>query len=81
MHERRIFADEVRNVLINGEIIESYIDDKPFPSYLVFGHIKDKKPLHIVVSLDLEEERLWVITVYNPSPDEWEKGFKRRKIK
>lgn len=37
MFERRIGRDEVRNVLDQGEVIEAYPEDRPFPSQLVLG--------------------------------------------
>jgi len=42
------------------------------------GYSSEKDALHIVVALDSEEDMLWVITVYKPSPVEWNEGFARR---
>ncbi len=72
MREIKIGVDEVKEVLMNGEIIESYRDDRPLPSYLVL--------VHAVVTIDVDDQILWVITVYSPSKEEWKDGFKRRKI-
>jgi len=78
MHERDIAADEVREILIRGQIIEDYPEDKPFPSCLISGSTIYKKPIHVVVAEE-DEEMLWIITVYQPNPEEWEDGFERRK--
>jgi len=37
MFQRDISECEVEYVILNGEIIEEYLDDKPYPSYLVYG--------------------------------------------
>ena len=37
MFERDIFEIDVENTIKNGEIIEEYIDDEPYPSFLVLG--------------------------------------------
>ena len=70
----------MKEVLTHGEIIEEYWDDRPFPSCLVFGLTEKQKPVHVVIATDADDQRIWVITVYFPSKEEWEDGFKRRKI-
>jgi hypothetical protein len=37
MFERRITAEDVRAVVADGEVIQSYPEDKPYPSRLVLG--------------------------------------------
>jgi hypothetical protein len=81
MRERGISADEVKNIMLHGEIIEDYPEDRPFPSCLVFGLTEKQKPVHIVIAIDSDDQIIWVITVYSPSKEEWEDGFKRRKTK
>jgi hypothetical protein len=48
---------------------------------LVFGFTEKQKPVHIVIAIDSDDQIIWVITVYSPSKEEWEYGFKRRKTK
>jgi hypothetical protein len=48
MHQRHIFADEVKDVLITGKIIESYLEDRPLPSYLVLGYTVKQRAIHAV---------------------------------
>lgn len=79
MRERKIRADDVKQILINGEIIEDYPNDRPLPSYLILGFAENQKPIHAVVAIDVNEQIIWVITVYSPSLREWEDGYKRRK--
>jgi hypothetical protein len=51
MLERDIYRSDVIDALENGEIIESYTTDQPFPSVLILGFNKGR-PLHVVISLD-----------------------------
>ena len=79
MLERNISRDDIKNTILNGEIIESYPDDKPFPSILMFYQINNR-PLHVVVAFDEESIKLHIVTTYEPSLDFFESDFKTRKI-
>jgi|APCry4251928276_1046603.scaffolds.fasta_scaffold225504_2 hypothetical protein len=81
LHERKISVDEVKNVLLTGEIIEEYPDDYPLPSALLLGFAQNNKPLHAVVAIDVEDQMLWVITTYIPDIKVWDSAFQRREIK
>lgn len=70
--------DDIRDILVYGEIIENYANDYPYPSRLLLGW-RDNRPIHLVVALNQEEEEWIVITVYEPDEERWEPGFKRRK--
>ena len=50
MAKEGISADEVLKAIENGEVIEEYVDDKPFPSCLLYGEL-DEKPIHMVCAL------------------------------
>ncbi len=63
--------------LSNGEIIEQYPADYPFPSCLALGFNKAGHPIHIVCGSD--EKELWIVTAYYPSPVEWTEDFKQRR--
>ena len=80
MFQRNISEDGVRQALDNGKTIETYPDDEPYPSRLVLGWIAER-PIHIVVADDKENERIIIITVYEPDSNQWEEGFERRKQK
>jgi Domain of unknown function (DUF4258) len=45
----------------------------------VVAVISGGKPVHVVVARDVETDTCIVITVYEPHPDQWEVGFRRRK--
>lgn len=73
-----IYDEDVYYAILNSEIIEYYLDDKPYPSILILGFTKSKRPLHIVISYNEEEDFAYVITVYHPDPNLWI-DFKKRK--
>ena len=66
------------SVLLDGEIIENYPDDFPFPSALILGWIGGR-PLHVVVALNEDARMVAIITVYEPSTEYFEPDFKTRK--
>jgi hypothetical protein len=74
---RGIYTDDVLTALTNGEIIEQYPTDYPFPSCLMLGYTKAGKALHVVCGSDGTE--LWLITAYFPSPLEWSDDFRQRR--
>jgi Domain of unknown function (DUF4258) len=78
MFRRGISEENVRHVLAQGEEIEGYPEDAPYPSRLVLGW-RGSRPIHVVAAEDVEGERPFVITVYEPSLDHWEPDFKRRR--
>jgi hypothetical protein len=74
-----IRIDEMLEALNGGEIIEEYPDDQPYPSCLVLGRTLADRPLHVVCAPVSAEQRLIVITIYQPDPARWEADFKGRK--
>jgi hypothetical protein len=79
MLERDIYKNDVRKVLLNGEIIEEYSDDRPFPSFLMFGTSEHDIPLHVVASIDQQIPGCYIITVYRPDTIHFEKDLKTRR--
>jgi hypothetical protein len=78
MFERRVSAENVRQVLQSGEMIEDYSDDMPDPGGLMSGK-RGQRPLHVVMAENTKEDELVVITVYEPDPSQWKSGFRDRK--
>ena len=70
---------EVYEVVLNGEIIEEYADDKPYPSCLIFGKTSIKRPIHAVCAYVEDEKLTVIITVYHPDPNGWVEYRKRKK--
>lgn len=77
MQERDISREDVLVCVDQGEIIEDYPDDYPFPSCLIFGHTIAKKVIHVVVGTD--GNSAYVITAYYPSTSKFEADLKTRK--
>ena len=78
VRERKIEMREIEESISVGEIIEAYPDDPRGPSCLIFGLTHQGRPLHIVCG-DLEDERILVITAYEPSLEEWKEDWKTRR--
>lgn len=74
--ERGISPDECEEIYKKGEVIESYEDDKPFPSELRVGKINGRY-LHLVTAKD--GNYIHVITAYIPDPVRWMNDYKKRK--
>ena len=79
LSERGISVDDIINTINNGEIIEEYPKDFPFPSCLIIGTSLGHRYLHVVVSLN--EDFINLITAYYPDPKRWDETFKIRKDK
>jgi len=65
-------------VLENGEIIEEYPDELPYPARLMLA-APEQRPLHVVASDHSDSHKTVIITVYEPNPREWRDGFRRRR--
>lgn len=77
MQERDISRADVKRGIETGEIIEEYPEDYPNPSCLIFGYAVDGQILHIVAGCD--NMNIYIITVYFPNSDKFEKDMKTRK--
>jgi len=73
-----IHKSEVYNSILNGKIIEEYMDDKPYPSCLISGETSHGRPLHTVCAFVEEENLTVIITVYEPDPSRWINYEKRK---
>lgn len=74
--KRDIDDFEIEEAVIAGEMIEDYPDDKYGPSCLILGATKSGRSLHVQVSYP---PRVKVITVYEPSLDQWQEDLRTRK--
>lgn len=79
MFARLLSADDVRQVLANGEAIADYPNDQPCPSSLVLGTVGNQD-VHVVVAYNERDDETIVITVYEPDPTLWEPDFRRRRL-
>jgi len=78
LRERGIKRADVITCIENGEIIELYPDDTPFPSCLILGNSLSDKPLHVVCGFNAGVS-CCIITAYHPDFDKWEVDYKTRK--
>ena len=78
MMERGISREIVKQVLLTGEVIEDYPNDKPYPSALFLGWFEGE-PFHIVASLDSIGDYSFVITAYKPDLEHFESDYKTRR--
>ncbi|MBQ9210385.1 MAG: DUF4258 domain-containing protein [Clostridia bacterium] len=74
--ERGISIEDIQYVFKTGEIIEQYPEDWPIPSCLILGY-SGERVLHVVASID--DEMIYLITAYAPSPEKWDSDWKTRK--
>jgi len=76
MTMRGIKLKDVIDCINNGEIIEEYKEDYPYPSCLILG-FTNEKGLHVVCGIG--EEHVWMITAYYPCLKEWEDDLRTRR--
>ncbi|EFI33377.1 conserved hypothetical protein [Desulfonatronospira thiodismutans ASO3-1] len=74
--ERGIDPLDVKEAILNGKIIEHYPDDPRGYSFLVSGKSREIKYTHIVCGY--QDGILWIITVYEPDPEDWHDPYQRR---
>lgn len=80
LHSDGLTYEEVFVSVINGEIIEKYPEDDPYPSCLIYGKNFKNEPIHSVWSYNKNTAGSVLITVYRPDPEKWVE-WKRRKKK
>ena len=78
LSERGIPQQAVREVLLHGERIRDYTDDKPFPSALFLGY-HSGKPLHVVAACNETNQFAFIITAYEPSLEIFEPDYRTRR--
>jgi hypothetical protein len=77
MIQRNILVDDVVEVANNGEIIAEYLNDKPYPSFLMLHYIKGR-PIHIVIAKESETANCIVVTCYQPDLELWDATFTKK---
>ena len=77
LQERNISVGDVKNCIMNGEIIEEYPDDFPNPSALIFGCDLNEKIIHVVCGID--EKFLYLVTAYIPTTKKFLDDLKTRR--
>ena len=75
--DRMISTQEVRGVVFQGVLVESYPEDVRGHSCLLLGWGEGNRPLHVVCAP--KPDYLAVITTYLPSPEQWEPDWRTRR--
>lgn len=70
--------DKIFISIFQGEIIEVYPNDQPYPSCLILGETFNQDPVHSVWGYNPENHWVVLITVYRPDPKFWINWRKRR---
>jgi len=71
--------DEIFFSVFQGEVIEDYPTDRPYPSCLIYGRTFLREPVHSVWAYNEQNQWAVLITVYRPDPSRWINWRKRRK--
>jgi len=74
--ERGITRAEVMSAIMDGEVIEVYPTDRPYPSCLI---LYVETAVHVVAAADPIARICHVITAYRPDLEHFEPDFKTRK--
>jgi hypothetical protein len=61
------------------EIIEAYPDDKYLPSFLLRGE-SDGQVFHAQIATDVNDGNVRIVTMYIPAPEDWDSGFRVRRV-
>ena len=75
--DRMIEPIEVREAVMEGELIEDYPEDVRGHSGLIHGKGKHRRDIHVVCAP--KEDFLAIITAYIPCRDEWEQDLRTRR--
>jgi len=75
MFERGIESNAIINLILDGEIIESYPESSPCPSALILGFV-ERQACHVVAALC--RDRVKIVTVYWPDEEAWSDFRNRR---
>jgi hypothetical protein len=75
--DRMISVQEVRRVVLRGEIVEDYPEDARGHSCLILGTGEAGRKIHVVCAP--RREYLAIITAYVPERDEWDSEFRIRR--
>ena len=71
--------DEISFAVLQGEIIEEYLTDEPYPSCLVYRQSPRGQPVHSVWGYNEATRWAVLITVYRPDPGRWINWRERRR--
>lgn len=79
LDQRQITIPELKEAILSGVIVETYPNDKPFPSCLIMGKIRGGFPLYVVCGLGTH--KIYIITTHWMDPAKWLDPTTRREKK
>lgn len=77
MFRRSVSSHAVCEVIKNGKTIEDRPLETPYPVRLMHLRLEGRH-LHVVIAEDVVGSTIYVITVYEPDPGQWDRTFTRR---
>lgn len=80
MLERGILRKEVVSVVQKGAIIEEYLNDESYPSFLIHHYVNGRH-LHAVIGFNESDDMVYVITVYEPDAHNFKADYITRRTK
>jgi len=78
LEQRSLGSEFLLKAAASLEVIESYPDDKYLPSFLLRGEFEGRV-FHTQIATDVEARNIRVVTLYIPSPEEWDSEFRTRR--
>jgi hypothetical protein len=76
----RLTRVEVEAGLETGLVIEDYPTlTRPLPDCLILARLVGGGTIHAVVAVDIDLDRILIVTVYRPGPEEWEDDWRTRR--
>ena len=80
MIEDQLTRTEVERALQQCDVIEDYDPThRALPDCLVLGLTPAGEPVHAVIALDVDAERIFIVTVYRPAEEEWKDDWRTRR--
>ena len=76
----QIHENAIKEIINDGKMLNEYLDDKTYPSALIYGKTASNRPLHVVCAYNQEDDIVIIIAAYHPDPNVWENNTIRRKI-
>ena len=77
LSDRMILRDDVTETILDGQIIEEYLDDPRGKSYLLCCNIISGRTIHVLCAP--KKDYLAIITAYIPTLDKWETDLRCRR--
>ena len=71
LKEDDISEKELVEAILNGEMIEDYANDRPFPSCIIVGKTEGGRSIHAVCAYSGEDDLAIIITTYEPALNKW----------